>query len=138
MKIITTPTTKSSNMKANSTCFFFANYAWALEYYYSITIINKGYERSFSKIQEAFTSMDLSSNRFEGEIPDEIGELKGLHSLGLSHNTLSGRILPSLGNITQLESLDLSNSKLSGEIPETLAQLTFLPTFTVPKINSWV
>ncbi|KAA0059199.1 receptor-like protein 12 [Cucumis melo var. makuwa] len=90
-----------------------------------------GYERSFSKIQEACTSMDLSSNRFEGEIPDEIGELKGLHSLGLSHNTLSGRILPSLGNITQLESLDLSNSKLSGEIPETLAQLTFLTTFTV-------
>lgn len=132
---ITTPTTKSTYMKANSTCFFFANYAWALEYYYSITIINKGYERSFSKIQEAFTSMDLSSNRFEGEIPDLIGKLKGLHSLNLSHNMLSGRIPPSLGNITQLESLDLSNNKLSGEIPETLAELTFLATFNVSQNN---
>ncbi|XP_022953006.1 receptor-like protein 12 [Cucurbita moschata] len=132
---ITTPTTKSTYMKANSTCFFFANYAWALEYYYSITIINKGYERSFSKIQEAFTSMDLSSNRFKGEIPDLIGKLKGLHSLNLSHNMLSGQIPSSLGNITQLESLDLSNNRLSGEIPETLAQLTFLSTFDVSQNN---
>ncbi|KAK2972081.1 hypothetical protein RJ640_010244 [Escallonia rubra] len=73
-----------------------------------------------------FTSLDFSNNRFEGDIPYNIGVLKWLYVLNLSHNALTGSIPSSIGNLTQLGSLDLSANKLSGPIPAELASLTFL------------
>ncbi|CAL2241005.1 unnamed protein product [Prunus armeniaca] len=102
---------------------------------YSITATNKGVERYFAKIQEDFTAIDLSSNKFEGRIPEFFGELKGLRSLNMSNNILTGSIPSSLGNLTQLESLDLSHNNFSGEIPPQLAQLTFLEEFDVSHNN---
>uniref|UniRef100_A0A2N9H2V4 Leucine-rich repeat-containing N-terminal plant-type domain-containing protein n=1 Tax=Fagus sylvatica TaxID=28930 RepID=A0A2N9H2V4_FAGSY len=94
---------------------------------YSIEITNKGLDMVYSKVQESFRAIDISSNMFVGEIPESIGDLlKGLHMLNLSNNILTGHIPPSLGNLTMLESLDLSQNRLSGEIPPQLAQLTFL------------
>ncbi|KAJ6865450.1 receptor-like protein 7 [Populus alba x Populus x berolinensis] len=80
---------------------------------------------------QADTTIDLSSNGFEGGIPEVLGDLKALHLLNLSNNFLSGRIPPSLSNLKELEALDLSQNKLSGEIPVQLAQLTFLEIFNV-------
>lgn len=76
-------------------------------------------------------NIDLSSNKFDGEIPESIGGLVGLYSLNLSNNALTGPILTSLANLTQLEALDLSQNKLLGEIPQQLTQLTFLAVFSV-------
>ena len=73
----------------------------------------------------------MSSNRFVGEIPKSIGDLKDLNMLNLSNNILTGHIPVSLENLTQLESLDLSQNRLSGEIPLQLTQLTFLEWFNV-------
>ncbi|KAM5554649.1 receptor-like protein 6 [Rosa sericea] len=100
-------------------------------YPFSATITSKGVDRYYPQIQEDFAAVDFSSNRFEGKIPDFIGNLKGLHSLNISNNILTGRIPASLGNLTQLESLDLSQNKLSGEIPQQLTQITWLETFKV-------
>ncbi|KAH8484621.1 hypothetical protein H0E87_026393 [Populus deltoides] len=97
-----------------------------LYYQDSITVTLKGLELELVKILTVFTSADFSSNNFEGEIPDVIGQFNALYVLNLSHNVLTGQIPSSLGNLSQLESLDLSSNHLSGQIPPRLASLTFL------------
>ena len=64
----------------------------------------------YMKIQELFTTLDLSTNRFSRDIPKSIGNLnlKGLHLLNLSNNILTSHIPQSLRNFKDLESLDLS------------------------------
>ncbi|MED6114461.1 hypothetical protein PIB30_080429 [Stylosanthes scabra] len=92
----------------------------------SVTIVNKGQQMKLEKILIAFTSLDFSSNHFEGPIPEEIMSFKALHALNLSHNSFSGHIPSTLGNLRNLESLDLSMNSLRGEIPTELASLSFL------------
>ncbi|XP_062015449.1 receptor-like protein 7 [Rosa rugosa] len=98
---------------------------------YAITVFGKGVELKYFKTPYHLTLIDLSNNRFEGEIPGIIGNLRGLLLLDLSNNTLTGPIPSSLGNLTALESLDLSQNQLSGKLPGDLAQLTFLSYFNV-------
>ncbi|XP_060670682.1 putative receptor like protein 25 isoform X2 [Ziziphus jujuba] len=102
---------------------------------YTIRITSKGVKRYYEAIQDMFTFIDMSSNRFEGEISELFGNLKGLYSLNLSNNLLTGCIPLSLGNLTMLESLDLSQNNLSGEIPLQLKQLGFLGSFNVSHNN---
>ncbi|KAF5442828.1 hypothetical protein F2P56_035446 [Juglans regia] len=98
---------------------------------YSIIITIKGVELEFEKIQDGLTVIDFSCNRFEGDIPEKLGNLKGLHALNLSNNAFTGHIPSSFGNLKQLESLDLSQNKLFGKIPPELVQLNFLSIFNV-------
>ncbi|XP_038887943.1 receptor-like protein 50 [Benincasa hispida] len=119
----------------NTFVTFAFDYVWALEFFYSTTITIKGYQRDYSRIQDVFTSIDLSSNRFEGEIPNLVENLKGLQSLNLSHNMLTGPIPPLMGNMVRLESLDLSHNQLSGQIPQQLSRLNFLAIFDVSYNN---
>ena len=111
--------------------FQLPGYGMMYHFHYSMIMINKGVMTLYEKIQEFLTAIDLSSNRFEGGIPDALGDLKELYLLNLSNNFLTGRIPPSLSNLKGLEALDLSQNKLSGEIPVQLAQLTFLAVFNV-------
>ncbi|CAI0426246.1 unnamed protein product [Linum tenue] len=78
------------------------------------------------KVLTVFTSVDFSSNNFDGPIPAAVGQLNALYILNFSHNGFTGQIPAVFGNISQLESLDLSDNKLSGEIPQELTELTFL------------
>ncbi|XP_031490518.1 receptor-like protein 7 [Nymphaea colorata] len=71
-------------------------------------------------------TIDLSNNDFEGEILEEIGDLKWLQALRISSNKLSGSIPKTFAGLQKLESLDLSHNHLSGEIPEELTKLNFL------------
>ncbi|KAL7249410.1 hypothetical protein ACSBR1_011577 [Camellia fascicularis] len=98
------------------------------EYYYqdSVVVMMKGYEIKYSRILTVFSIIDLSSNKFQGEILKSIEKLNSLRGLNLSHNNLTGHIPTSLGNLTNLESLDLSSNELVGEIPQQLVSLTFL------------
>ena len=100
-------------------------------YTYSMTFTNRGIEIAYERIPYIFIAMDLSSNKFEGEIPELIGNLKGIQLLNISNNLLTGSIPSSLEKLTALEALDLSQNKLSGEIPPQLTQLTFLAFFNV-------
>nr|XP_015902180.1 receptor like protein 22-like [Ziziphus jujuba var. spinosa] len=106
-----------------------------LIYLYGITITHKGVERYHVYIQDNFAAIDLSCNRFKGEIPRLIGNLKALHSLNLSNNILTGQIPSSLENLSDLESLDISQNSLSGAIPQQLSQLGFLSIFNVSHNN---
>ncbi|KAL3358591.1 hypothetical protein AABB24_015607 [Solanum stoloniferum] len=97
-----------------------------LYYQDTVTLTIKGMELDLVKILRVFASIDFSSNRFQGVIPDTIGNLSSLYVLNLSHNALEGPIPKSIGKLQMLESLDLSTNHLSGEIPSELASLTFL------------
>ncbi|XP_047943786.1 receptor-like protein 32 [Salvia hispanica] len=96
-----------------------------------VTLTVKGIEVNLVKIWPDFTSVDLSSNRFEGEIPDAIGKLNSLYLLNLSHNAFTGAIPKSFGALTALGSLDLSANQLRGSIPWELTKLTFLSIVNV-------
>ncbi|XP_050275202.1 receptor-like protein 6 isoform X1 [Quercus robur] len=99
------------------------------DFSYTLEMTNKGIKTLYQKIQDHLVAIDLSSNKFDGEISKVIGNLKGLHLLNISNNILTGPIPSSLENLRELESLDLSQNRLSGEIPPQLLQLTFLAFF---------
>uniref|UniRef100_A0A0D9XT88 Leucine-rich repeat-containing N-terminal plant-type domain-containing protein n=1 Tax=Leersia perrieri TaxID=77586 RepID=A0A0D9XT88_9ORYZ len=97
--------------------------------------LSQGYLLVVTKHQERYykygslpteTSIDLSSNKLTGVIPEEIVSLDALKNLNLSCNYLSGKIPENLGIIKSLESIDLSRNKLSGEIPSSISNLTAL------------
>ncbi|CBI17001.3 unnamed protein product, partial [Vitis vinifera] len=96
---------------------------------------NSFHEIEFVKILDTFTTIDLSSNTFQGEIPKSIGNLNSLRGLNLSHNNLVGHIPPSFKNLKLLESLDLSSNKLIGRIPQELTSLTFLEVLNLSQNN---
>ncbi|AES99987.1 putative leucine-rich repeat-containing, plant-type, leucine-rich repeat domain, L [Medicago truncatula] len=97
-------------------------------YYYndSVVVTVKGFFIELTRILTAFTTIDLSNNMFEGEIPQVIGELNSLKGLNLSNNGITGSIPQSLGHLRKLEWLDLSCNQLTGEIPVALTNLNFL------------
>ncbi|KAF8042945.1 hypothetical protein BT93_A1318 [Corymbia citriodora subsp. variegata] len=91
----------------------------------------KGTEVHLPKILVTRTTDDLSSNKFQGMIPDVIGELGSLEGLNLSHNYLEGHTPSSSGDLSKLEWLDLSSNELGGTIPTELKKLTFLADLNV-------
>jgi Leucine-rich repeat (LRR) protein len=94
--------------------------------YYMMAVTWEGFETEFTKIQSTRRILDLSNNKFTGEIPELIGKLKAVQQLNFSHNSLTGHIQSSIGMLTYLESLDLSSNLFTGRIPVQLADLTFL------------
>ncbi|KAK2431913.1 receptor protein 9DC3 [Trifolium repens] len=97
-----------------------------MTYYDSVTMSMKGTDIVMVKISLAFANIDLSQNKFEGEIPNFIGELHALKGLNLSHNRLTGHIPQSIGNLSNMESLDLSSNMITGVIPAELTNLNGL------------
>ncbi|XP_058201540.1 receptor-like protein 7 [Rhododendron vialii] len=104
-------------------------YRW--RFTYSVTISIKRTKRFYEKIQSVFVAVDLSNNKFSGEIPKSLGSLGGLQALNISNNNLTGTIPSFLANLMDLESLDLSQNLLSGHIPQQLTKLTFLSVLDV-------
>ncbi|XP_047257370.1 receptor-like protein 9DC3 isoform X1 [Capsicum annuum] len=99
----------------------------------SVTVVTKGLELKVVRILSLYTTMDLSSNKFEGHIGSMMGDLIALRVLNLSHNGLQGHMPPSLGKLSVVESLDLSSNNLSGEIPKQLASLTSLAVLNLSR-----
>ncbi|KAH0645791.1 hypothetical protein KY290_034596 [Solanum tuberosum] len=95
------------------------------DYLYHISLVIKGNEYDM-RITSIMTSVDLTSNRFEGGIPNSIGSLSSLVLLNLSHNSFHGHIPAEFAKLQALEALDLSWNRLIGEIPGPLSSLTFL------------
>ncbi|XP_042013298.1 receptor-like protein Cf-9 homolog [Salvia splendens] len=106
-----------------------------LQTFLDLRVILKGLDQGLSRLLDTFTMIDLSSNRFSGNIPVSIGNLNSLRYLNLSSNTLTGEIPVSLGNISILESLDLSWNRFSGKFPSDLTGLTFLSKLNLSMNN---
>ncbi len=71
-------------------------------------------------------SLELNSNRLEGSIPPELGDLASLERLSLGHNELTGSIPSELGDLASIKVLDLHGNKLTGSIPSDLGGLDSL------------
>ncbi|CAN5968668.1 unnamed protein product, partial [Sphagnum jensenii] len=69
-------------------------------------------------------TLDISSNRFTGSLPQEIGNLVMMQSLSTSGNNLSGTIPRQLSHLSELNELDLSQNNFTGGIPPALGNRT--------------
>ncbi|PON96228.1 LRR domain containing protein [Trema orientale] len=83
-----------------STSFRFPKFLLPQVYNYSMIMTNKGMEMVYERVQKEFIAIDISSNRFQGEIAECMGDLIGLHLLSFSHNFL---------NLVNLEAFNLSH-----------------------------
>ncbi|XP_006366814.1 probably inactive leucine-rich repeat receptor-like protein kinase At5g48380 [Solanum tuberosum] len=80
----------------------------------------------------SITSLDLSSNKLHGSIPNDISKIIGfMVTLDLSSNNLSGDIPVNLANCSFLNSLRLDNNQFTGQIPPEIALLGRLKNFNV-------
>lgn len=68
----------------------------------------------------------LESNQLSGSIPEEVSNLSGLRRLFLYKNKFSGGIPESLVSMEKLEYLFLNANELEGEIPEDIGDMTSL------------
>ncbi|XVF82917.1 hypothetical protein PTKIN_Ptkin16aG0089700 [Pterospermum kingtungense] len=84
-------------------------------YHYSVDLVVKGLEIELVKILTMFTSIDLSCNNFEGEIPIAFGDLSSLRDL--SYNKLGGQIPRELEDLTFLSFFNVSYNQLVGPVP---------------------
>ncbi|XP_073059404.1 LOW QUALITY PROTEIN: receptor-like protein EIX2 [Primulina eburnea] len=91
-----------------------------------IEIIWKDKKVEYDKNLGFLKAIDLSSNKFIGQIPLEITSLDGLFALNISRNNLVGSIPENIFRLELLNSLDLSENNLSGHIPDSLSQLSHL------------
>jgi Leucine-rich repeat (LRR) protein len=92
-----------------------------------VDLMDRGQELAYTFTDlRTDTSMDLSGNCLTGDIPEDIGYLKGLRTLNLSHNHFTGHIPQEFGNMVDLETLDMSCNQLDGKIPIALADLNSL------------
>ncbi|KZV27559.1 receptor-like protein 12 [Dorcoceras hygrometricum] len=79
--------------------------------------------RFFGQLPECFANysslqfLSLANNGFTGKIPESFGLLSSLSWLNLRNNTFSGRIPSSMRNCQSLEVIDLGDNRLTGEIP---------------------
>ncbi|KAF8041924.1 hypothetical protein BT93_A0504 [Corymbia citriodora subsp. variegata] len=84
---------------------------------------------------QLMVNLDLSSNKLNGPIPEELTLLSKLRGLNLSRNFLSGGIPTIIGDMKLLESLDLSNNSLSGTIPQSFSAFTSLSKLNLSHNN---
>jgi RHS repeat-associated protein len=78
-------------------------------------------------------AITLSTNKLQGVLPANLGELIKLTSLNLSENQLSGTIPSSIGSLTELESLRLNSNKFTGSIPATIGTLSKLTLLSLSR-----
>ncbi|PON86505.1 LRR domain containing protein, partial [Trema orientale] len=78
----------------------------------------------------SLSELDLSKNKFFGEVPNIFGNLKNFTWLGMAFNDLrSGKandmsFITSLTNCSSLRILNLGNSYFGGELPKSIGNLS--------------
>ncbi|KAK6124240.1 hypothetical protein DH2020_041992 [Rehmannia glutinosa] len=67
-------------------------------------------------------SLDMSNNKFHGDLPQEFAKLRRLKYLNLRENQLSGSVPANFFNISTLEKVDFTNNNLSGNLPANMCR----------------
>ncbi|PWA57183.1 concanavalin A-like lectin/glucanase domain-containing protein [Artemisia annua] len=70
--------------------------------------------------------LNISSNRFVGNIPYELSNLKNIQTLVFDHNNFIGSIPDWLSTLSSLTVLSLKNNSLNGYLPFSLSHLASL------------
>ncbi|XP_016490225.1 uncharacterized protein LOC107810020 [Nicotiana tabacum] len=78
---------------------------------------------SLSKLKQPNFALNLSMNKFTGEIPRCLGNLDTLEVLDISSNNLSGAIPSEMDRMITLSFLNISFNNLSGQIPISWGKL---------------
>ncbi|KAE9601247.1 hypothetical protein Lal_00024042 [Lupinus albus] len=78
---------------------------------------------SIGNLSKDLSNLYMGGNRFNGSIPTSIGNLSGLKLLNLSYNSITGDIPHELGQLEELRDLSLAGNQLSGSIPNSLGNL---------------
>ncbi|KAM3682703.1 hypothetical protein ACJW31_12G092000 [Castanea mollissima] len=73
-----------------------------------------------------FRYMDLSYNRFYGEISENWSRCPQLTTLRIAGNNITGGVPPEIGDSIQLKLLDLSSNQMVGQLPKKFGMLTSL------------
>ncbi|KAF3641195.1 putative LRR receptor-like serine/threonine-protein kinase EFR-like [Capsicum annuum] len=76
-------------------------------------------------------SLDLGSNNFHGNLPQEMTHLHRLKFLGLSFNSFSGEVPSWFGLLHQLQVLNLGNNSFTGSIPSSFSNISTLETLNL-------
>ncbi|KAL6139234.1 hypothetical protein ACLB2K_064511 [Fragaria x ananassa] len=79
-----------------------------------------------SGISNLALSLNLSNNKFEGQLPASIGKLISVQAIDLSENKFSGLIPTLIGSCISLAYLNMSNNMFEGTIPDSLSLITHL------------
>ncbi|XP_057819346.2 receptor-like protein 54 [Cryptomeria japonica] len=103
-----------------------SSYFTPYTYVNGLTMNSKGRDEKYTYIFPTMAAIDLSNNQLNGNLPFDLGKLKGLKLLNLSMNSFSGAIPSSIVQMTWLETLDLSTNNFSGQIPPDLGSLSYL------------
>ncbi|CAI5708654.1 unnamed protein product [Peronospora destructor] len=77
---------------------------------------------------ETLTSLDLSNNKLEGCLPEQLGKLHKLRELGLEGNMLT-KLPESIGELVHLEMLRVENNQLR-TLPSPIGRLYNLKTLS--------
>ncbi|KAL7584518.1 hypothetical protein Lser_V15G45835 [Lactuca serriola] len=94
-----------------------------------LTLDPAGYVGTLSPLVSQLTQLitiDLTDNKFSGQIPSSLFFLPNLQTLNLGSNSFSGVIPPSVSNLKKIQTLDISRNSLSGSLPNTLTSLSQL------------
>ncbi|KAK6123979.1 hypothetical protein DH2020_042324 [Rehmannia glutinosa] len=67
-------------------------------------------------------SLDMSNNKFHGDLPEELANLRRLKYLNLRENQISGSVPANFFNISTLEKVDFTNNNLSGNLPANMCR----------------
>lgn len=80
----------------------------------------------------SLTGLDLSSNKLDGPLPDNMTDfVYYVTNLDLSSNSFSGEIPGSIGNCSFLNVIRLNNNQFTGQIPYDLGKLNRIKEFNV-------
>ncbi|KAL5749144.1 hypothetical protein ACOSP7_023747 [Xanthoceras sorbifolium] len=97
----------------------------------NFSMLHFGFNQFYGKLPSQIDGLplvvlNLTQNKFSGEIPSEFGNIKCLQNLDLSYNNFSGVFPASFSNLTELNKFNISyNPLISGVIPSTGQLATF-------------
>ncbi|XWS59373.1 hypothetical protein CRYUN_Cryun08bG0116000 [Craigia yunnanensis] len=117
------------------TGYIWTGFARLLEFSVSENYVTGPVPASSLKENCSLQVLDLSENKFHGEVPGEISNCKNLVILNLWGNNFSGPIPSELGSISTLEGLILGDNRFSRVIPESLLNLKNLAFLDLSKNN---
>jgi hypothetical protein len=93
---------------------------------------------SFSRLYRTLKHLDLSSNRLTGSIPATLGALNQAVNLNLFFNRLGGTIPGNLGWMVSLKNLNLAFNRLTGTVPHFLGNLQVGYYGFALNVGSWI